>query len=423
MQKTRTNLFLFSTILLLSISFGNVSAQNSLNSPYSRFGFGEISALSMHPYNNSMGGLSQAIRSDNMLNPQNPASFSEIKSGSFIFDMGFLGEMSRLKANGQQSKTEGVANISHISFGFPILSKYKMSFGLMPFSQVEYSSSQTNVRDSLGRVKESFSGTGGVNKIYWGHGVQITKGLSVGTNINLLFGKTDKTAAIEFLDSTMYRNVHKKDIINVSDFTGSLGAQYRFSIKEKNQLTLGITYTPSIKFNASVDEMRYSYSSTGVDTSVNDNVKKSIRMPQSIAAGIAYEQKNKWLVGFDITYTEWSKHLFLDEPLEFKKDNFLMSLGGELKGDLSAMKYWNRISWRGGAHLESAKYVVDNQNVDDMGVHLGASFPIRRARSMISLSLMYGKLGGAEGLIQRDYFKIGVSFSACDRWFMQRKFD
>lgn len=427
MQKNKTQLFSLSLFLLFLACFGNIFAQNNLNQPYSRFGFGEVSSFSSHPYMSSLGGLSQTVRKDNILNSENPASFSAINSNSFVFDMGFFGEIARLKTSGLQASTEGVANISHIAFGFPIVRNYKMSFGIMPYSQVDYESVETITTTNLGREKRTHEGSGGINKVYWGHGVKITENLSVGANINLLFGKINKMSSLEFLDSTYFRNSMHKNVISIADVTGSIGAQYQIPIKENHRITLGATYDLPMKFKASVDELRYAYSTSTLfsdDTVINDNAKKDIKLPQAIAAGISYERINKWMVGFDMKYTNWSDYTFLDESTDNRKDNFYAALGGELKGNLSAMNYWNRISWRGGVHFENAKYVIDNNNIDDIGFHLGASFPMRKSRSVFNLSFMYGILGTtSSGLVQKDYMKIGISFSTSDRWFVRRKYD
>ena len=426
MQKNKTQIVVISLFLMSLICFGHISAQNNLNTPYSGLGIGDVKTDILHPYNNSLGGLSQTLRNDNMLNPFNPASYTAIKMNSFVFDMGFSGEIARMKTNSVQGNTEGTANISHIYFGFPIIEKYKMSFGLMPYSNTNYISTNTAEDPVYGRIKRVYEGFGGINQIYWGHGVQIAKNLSVGANVNFLFGTVHNMSSSEFLDSayTHFFNPCIDKSTSVADLSGSVGVQYQLPVKETHLFSFGLTYDIPAKFKASYSEFMYSYKSSSFDSSFYEESQRDIKLPQSINAGIAYEKINKWMVGVDVKYTNWDNHLFLGESPDNKTDNFYTALGGELKGNLSSIKYWNRISWRGGVHFENAKYVINNNNIDDIGFHLGASFPMRKSRSAFNISFMYGILGTTSNdLIKKDYMKIGVSFSAGDRWFVRRKYD
>ena len=64
------------------------SAQtNGSNSPYSRFGLGNLADRSQG-FNKGMGGVALGFREGSCLNLQNPASYSAIDSLSFILDVG-----------------------------------------------------------------------------------------------------------------------------------------------------------------------------------------------------------------------------------------------------------------------------------------------------------------------------------------------
>ena len=62
-------------------------AQTSSNSPYTRYGFGE---LSDQHFGNSkaMGGIAYGLRNGFQVNAANPASYTAIDSLTFIFDAG-----------------------------------------------------------------------------------------------------------------------------------------------------------------------------------------------------------------------------------------------------------------------------------------------------------------------------------------------
>ena len=62
-------------------------AQTSTNSPYTRYGLGE---LSDQHFGNSkaMGGIAYGLRNGLQVNAANPASYTAIDSLTFIFDIG-----------------------------------------------------------------------------------------------------------------------------------------------------------------------------------------------------------------------------------------------------------------------------------------------------------------------------------------------
>ena len=73
--------------LLLMMVTGTAIAQNNTNSPYTRYGFGQLSDQN---FGNSkaMGGVAYALRDPYHVNAMNPASYSAVDSLTFIFDGG-----------------------------------------------------------------------------------------------------------------------------------------------------------------------------------------------------------------------------------------------------------------------------------------------------------------------------------------------
>ena len=62
-------------------------AQNNTNSPYTRFGYGELADRSFGA-GRAMGGVGYGLRSSKQINPLNPASYSCMDSLTFLFDFG-----------------------------------------------------------------------------------------------------------------------------------------------------------------------------------------------------------------------------------------------------------------------------------------------------------------------------------------------
>ena len=81
---TKCNKIIFA--LLFMMITGVALAQNGVNSPYTRYGFGQLSDQSTTA-NRGMGGISYGLR-NKLINVGNPASYSAIDSITFLFDAG-----------------------------------------------------------------------------------------------------------------------------------------------------------------------------------------------------------------------------------------------------------------------------------------------------------------------------------------------
>ena len=79
--------------ILLIITALSMSAygQTGINSPYSRYGLGQLYDKNLNTAAMGMGGLSLGIHNPTTLNPANPASYGSLDSLSFLFEMGVAG--------------------------------------------------------------------------------------------------------------------------------------------------------------------------------------------------------------------------------------------------------------------------------------------------------------------------------------------
>lgn len=75
--------FLFAVVLL--VVGAGVYAQNNTNSPYTRFGYGEL-VDTYSAEQRAMGGVAIAGRNNLGINTVNPASYSSVDSLTFMFE-------------------------------------------------------------------------------------------------------------------------------------------------------------------------------------------------------------------------------------------------------------------------------------------------------------------------------------------------
>lgn len=405
-------------------------SQNRINSPYSRFGVGEIQL-----YQNSriaaLGGTAFAYKNQYSVNFLNPASYTGFDTLSFIFEGGLQSNFSKLETSTLSQKSN-YTSMSHLTFGFPITHRWKASFGLLPYSTTGYKVSDYKTEDSIGRVRYLYEGQGGINQFFIGQAFSINKNLSIGVNVSYLFGSIEKSRSVYLLDSVYSYNVKAKNITTYGVFKFDLGLQYFKKISENITLGTGIVYSLGSKSSTKEDFIAYTFSesSTGYeyihDTASLIYIKNKdgeVKLPMSFGIGLSVEKKNKWFLGMDFRKQNWSEFLY-NNIKDSLKDNWRLSVGYELKPDFYSTKYFNRVSYRAGFHYDKSYLNIRNQNIEEFGISFGLGLPLRKSKSTLNLAIEFGKKGTIEnGLIKENYTKLSIGFSAYDYWFFKRKYD
>ena len=115
------------SLAIIAASFSlTVFAQNGINSPYSRYGFGIQSERAMG-FNKGMGGVAQGFRNGQQINIANPASYSEVDS---------LQNGNYKMPNVQQNIRN--TSFDYFAFQFRAAKHVGMTLGLMPITNIKY---------------------------------------------------------------------------------------------------------------------------------------------------------------------------------------------------------------------------------------------------------------------------------------------
>lgn len=431
----RNKIFSILVVAAMVALCSGAKAQNGLNSPYSQFGIGEVKSPYNNPYTNAMAGLSYTVRNNFSINSNNPASYSTIDTQSFVFDFGLTFDFERLTDNNQTFR-DANGNLSHIAIGLPIFRWWKTSLGLVPWSDLNYKTTIVAPDTNLGNNTTIFDGTGGINKIYWGHGFNITPALSLGFNANFLFGNINRAITYTF-DSIYALNSRKHKETVVRNFSLDFGVQYTLPLANDNSLSFGLTYSCPFKLKVDDKATIYTFSTKGVTEYVGDTVfptesyTSTLELPSVVGLGVAFNKGERWMLGLDLTYSQWNgakytenttKNIFGDWNAIDYVNNYRMALGFERKSDRAAAKYYKRMSYRAGIHYEIGKAQVLGNRIDDFGIHAGFSCPVRKMKSFLNFSIQYGSYGTAD-LVRKQYLQLGLSLSTSDTWFKKRKYE
>ena len=424
--------------------------QNGFNIPFSQYGIG----LSDMPYNMpsafSMGGAVFSRSSRNIINPFNPASYAAIENESFVFDIG-LNIQSCVLRNDANRLTDADGNLAYFTIAFPITGWWKTSAGLLPYSTVNYESVQTAFDiQTQSDVKTIYAGHGGVSQIYWGNAFNIGQRLSLGINLNYLYGNITRAITYNFQgnDSTYCINSRRQKNTYVSNLLIDLGLQYLQPLGADYTLHIGATArTPrNMKVNDHALSYTYlTYASTEYlfDTifpqpGESDTYKSQLLQPLAVGLGLGLERNEKWEIDIDGYYSPYSGLQYKEDPAYNLfgtsalrlTPNWRVALGAEWKGDPAAGSYWGRIGVSAGLYHNHGRLalapVAGNPDqptiINETGCGLGFRLPMRKGRSVLTLALGYSSIGTAQ-LLRRDVFTVGLSIGSCERWFVKRKYN
>ena len=416
-KKLIVPVFLFFTL----ISF----AQQGTSSPYSFYGIGDVKFKGTAE-NRAMGGLT--IFSDSIhLNFQNPASYSNLKLTTFSLGGTYL--TTDLSTNNQSEKARRTA-VDYLAVGLP-LGKFGVGFGLMPYSSVGYNI-QSNIAATATNPEEikQYSGTGGINKVFFGVGYALTKKLSVGIDYSYNFGKI-QTYSFRFIEGIQYGTREK----NLSDITGgtlTAGLNFNTPINKKLNGFASVTYSPDSKLSSlnSRNIATIQYSSSGAEILVEpldvDVANTNLTIPSKLAVGFGLGQNKKWMLGTEITFQKSSSmgNRFNDINNVNYENSTRFALGGFYIPNYNTFsKYYEKIIYRGGVRYENTGLIINNTSVKDYALTAGIGLPLMGVFSNINVGLEYGQRGTTSAnLVQENYTNISIGFSLNDKWFQKRRF-
>lgn len=423
LSKIAANLHAQSRLLLLAAGlFGAVGfalAQNNVNSPYTRYGYGRLQDMGFSR-SQSMGGAAYALRNRTSMNPANPASSSSIDSTSFLFEFGASALLTSYDADGAKATTF-TGNLEYLAFQLPITRWMGLSVGVLPYSFVGYNygfadSTMTGITQT-----HKFVGGGGINQVYAGLAATAWKRFSFGVNVYYMFGKLDNARSLTVAASGVptYSTVQTTSA-HVRNVNLRYGFQYQETIK-RHSFCLGFVYDHISKLHGDYEMM-----TVGADT-VRLNTSELFDLPSLYGAGVSYTYDNKLTVAFDYTLQEFAKARYFGKT-DSLTNRQKFSLGVEYISKPAGNRYVDRMRWRLGASYANSYFKLYDAaqqryvGTRDIAVTCGIGFPLRTTKTMVNVNFEYGNIGMASRTaLQENYFKIGINLTLNEMWFFKQR--
>ena len=397
------------TLVAVSLIVMGAWAQNATSSPTSRFGYGELNNNLPGAYR-GMGGVGIGMRSNKVINPAQPASYTSCDSMTFMFDIaGSLLYTNYGDSYGQSNKVNG--NLEYMTMQFPIWRQHiAMSLGVTPYSAVGYNFALTDSINQDYYYSQKYRGTGGFTQVYGGLSVNICDWVALGVNVYYMFGNIEQSRGLSFTDATM-DSVQMVERLNANSLRLRYGMQV-FHTFGKHTVNMGAVFENKQPFS------RMNYEQIEMTTADTISmISTGFDMPMMYGVGLSYSYANRWLIGADYMCHDWANANYFGQTQSLQKRH-RMALGAEYRNDPTSRKYVDQIYWRLGVNYTTA--YTNRYNEAEWGVSMGVGFPLRTAGTVINTTLEYGKRG-TRNVLSENYLRLVVNASISEHWFFKRK--
>ena len=410
-------------LLVIMFSIFGASADNGINSPYSRYGLGILSNQSLG-INRQMGGLGYALRSHRFINIQNPASFSEADTLTLLIEAGFSMQNVNFKEGNKRINARN-ASFDYLAIQFRLCRNLGLSAGFLPYSKVGYAFSTTSSQGTNEVHSETYSGTGGLYLPYIGLGWRPFPWVAAGVTGSFLYGDITHNVASEFTNST---NRSKTYTATIRSYKVDFGIQFMAKLAAKHHLTLGAAYSLGHSLNAKAT-LKSSTSGATDETSIPNG----FYLPHTFGGGLTYRYNDRLTIGADYTYQQWSTSTFFDSKMSNNEDRIStgtdrckISLGAEYSPNQISKNLLKMMSYRAGIHYAQPYTKINGQEgCDEYGVSAGVSIPFYNNNNTYSHATLHisGEFVHLEprsaGMITENYLRINIGITFNESWFMK----
>ena len=426
-------------LMVLGSLFFNMAGHSQVNSPYSRFGIGDL-YYSRNVSSKGMGGLATTYKEIQSVNFINPASYTAL---NFVtFDVGIESEFRTITDQEKANRYESANLIfNYLALGVPLakdkkgFNKWGLAFGIRPVSRVRYDIESPGRLNGIDSVLNEYRGSGGLYRGFLGMGYRIGK-LSLGVNAGYVFGQKEVSTYRSMPnDSVFYFTASINQRTSITMFSMDGGFQYEIPIAKKGNIRLGANGYLGGDATGKREQVAQTvfFDALGqpdsIDVVLRANSTGTYTLPAGYTAGISYEKANKFMFGGEYETSKWSELTDFGQDVGMS-DVSMLRLGGYWIPDVTSNRsYWKQVVYRAGFFTGKDYVTVNNEQLPVWGVTFGGGFPIRRFNTYstqfntVNLSFEYGRRGNGQSPYVERYFKVNVGLALSDIWFIKRQYD
>lgn len=408
---------------------------SQVNSPYSRYGIGNLNSPYSADYR-GIGGTAAAATPGLNINSFNPASYSFLTAATL--DFAFEAKQSSVYLGDKTTKS-GTGNFSYFNLGMNAGKHFGLNIGFKPISNMYYNATDSPSVQGLGTSLRNYNGSGNLQYAFIGLAGEY-KGLSLGANFGYAFGSFNYASSLQTAGSDSSGSVYhvRSAQFSRNDAIGGIywngGLMYHAKLKKEKYFNIGLTATLSqnLKVNHQSFALGYNYLTDGstadlvIDTMNSISSKGTMTLPASYSFGLAYGKAMKWDMGADFSYTDWSLFENMGDREGVGNNAWRASVGGSFIPNATSAdkKYLSFVTYRIGAYYGKDYFHLFNSDVNYFGGTIGVSLPLQRNYNnlgKVNLSLDVGQRGNIQnGLAKEVYVNFTFGISLNDTYWLKR---
>ena len=419
-------------ILLICLTSIYAWGQNGVNSPLTRYGFGQLSDQALGG-NKSIGGIGIGLRNNTQINAINPASYSAITAYTFLFEAGVSLQNANF-SNGNVKLNAKNSSFDYLAMQFRLFKNMGMTIGFLPYSNVGYNFSSTSklesesIWDDPTMVTRSYVGDGGLHQAFMGVGYEILPNFSIGANLSYMFGNFSHKISANFDDGNIFAR-SRTYYAEVSDIKLDFGTQYTLKFNPKNQATIGATYSLGKDLhaiNSYISDKKLNGSSVISDSVTH--ISNAFQLPHAYGVGATYTYDDRLIIGADFLLQKFSQTRFFGKNGELA-DRMKWAAGVQYLPDPMSNNFLKQIKYSAGAYYSKPYVKVDGQEATrEYGVGGGITFPISTRFGLFTQHTIISIIGEwvkvapqISNVLTENYLRLSLGITFNERWFMKQK--
>ncbi len=420
MYKLNYNISLYLVVFFLFLCLKPIFAQTLSNFPYSALGVGEYD-FNAQGMLSGMGYGVSAIRSSSFLNTSNPASYSALQNKLVIGELSTTGRHATLTQSGNIGNSNDF-NVSRFAVGLKVSNFWGSSLGILPLTTVMYQIvDPKKISGSKQTIQSIYEGNGGLHQFYWGNGFRIGRHLSLGVQLNYIFGSINQIERVAYDVSNPILSYKKQTYLRNINF--SYGLQYFTDISDKLHLSIALKYQSKRSLNASYNTSIISDGDTLSNESLQDNY---FTIPDQYRAGFAITYDNKLTIDFDYISWRWNKLSVKNNNISYTNSNYYGlglkwdPLGGETTYRGNLLK---QLLFECGVGMNSSYLKISNEPINDFQFSIGTGIYNRKRNISLSTGVTIGQKGASySGAIHKSYTNLYLTLVVRNLWFLTSKY-
>lgn len=386
-------------------------------SVYSRLGIGEIDrAYSARRL--GLGELGFAVYDRDFLGTLNPAGWTRLNLTRFEIGVNFQDLNTK---DNNLSRYSTLTRFSGFVLGVPLQRDWGLSLaaGIVPYSNVSYNVLQ-KVDDIQNPYSVSYEGNGSVTRTFIGASYSLPFDVSLGASFDYYIGNLDYYSRITFQNSN-FTNPEYQTALKSSGIGGTFGIISNdfaklLDLSSISNLRLGAAYS----FRGEFDADSGLALKTSLGAGALSSGKSTLNLPMSIGLGLNFTVNKSYTFLMDYFYQPWSEYKFNGRTSANLRNDQKVSAGVEYRNsDMRARGFLETLILRGALSYEKTQYQVNGKGVDQYSVYGGVSLPLEYENTL-DLGLQYSLRGSTENnLLKENIFKLNVSLSLGELWFLR----